>query len=75
MFVCNLDFVKSEETCRMAAMFLRKWLLSFRGFCEHRSTALIRSETYSRMPFHLTITGHDLQVLIYLRRRNFESPY
>jgi hypothetical protein len=66
MFVCNLDFVKSEDTpsCRMAAMFLRKSLLSLRGFCEHRSMALTQSETYSRLVFHLTITGHDLKILI-----------
>ena len=66
MFVCNLDFVKSEETpsCRMAAMFLRKSLLSPRGFCDHRSVTLIQSETCSRLFFHLTITGHDLQILI-----------
>jgi len=66
MFVCNLDFVKSEETpsCRLAAMFLRKRLLSLRGFCEHRSVALAQSDTYSRLFFHLTITGHDLQILI-----------
>ena len=66
MFVCNLDFVKSGETpsCRMAAMFLRKNLLSLREFCEHRPMALTQSETYSRLFFHLTITGHDLQILI-----------
>jgi hypothetical protein len=66
IFVCNLDSVKSEETpsCRMAAMFLRKSLLSPRGFCENRSMALTQSETYSRLFFHLTITGHDLQILI-----------
>jgi len=66
MFVCNLDFVKSEETTsyRMAAMFLRMSLLSLREFCEHRSMALTQSETYSCLFFHLTITGHDLQILI-----------
>lgn len=66
MFVCNLDFVKSEETpsYRMAAMFLRKSLLSFREFCVHRSMALTQSENYSRLFFHLTITDHYLQILI-----------
>ena len=66
MFVCNLDIVKSEDapSCRIAAMFLRKSLLSLRGFFEHKSMALTQSETYSRLFFHLTVTGYDLQISI-----------
>lgn len=49
MFVCDLDFVKSEETpsCRMAVMFLRKRLLNHRALRDHKSVALKQSETHS----------------------------
>lgn len=67
MFVCDLDLVKSEKktpSCRLAVMFLRKSLVSLRALRNHKSMALKQSETYSRLFFHLTITGHDLQILI-----------